>query len=289
MGATGFGDHAVTVGRLLFERLGGYTMHCITSVLRRRSLPAAAIILATTCWAALLHADELTGDHIPTDDGALVIHPIGHATFVMGWKDTVIYVDPVGGAAAFEGLPKPNLILITDIHGDHLNADTVQAVRTDTTAIIAPAAVAEKLPEALRNATTVLANGKRTEAAGVGVEAIPMYNLTKERMRFHTKGRGNGYVVALGGKRVYISGDTEDIPEMRKLENIDAAFVCMNLPYTMTVERAADAVLEFKPKIVYPYHFRGQGGFSDVKKFEQLVGKNDMIQVRQLQWYAQSQ
>jgi L-ascorbate metabolism protein UlaG (beta-lactamase superfamily) len=263
-------------------------MRCITSVLLRWSLPAAAMVLAAILSTPLLRAAELTGDRIATDDGALVIHPIGHATFVMGWKDKGIYVDPVGGAGAFEGLPRPNLILITDIHGDHLNADTVQAVRTDATAIIAPAAVAEKLPEALRKATTVLANGKKTEAAGIEVEAIPMYNLTKERLKFHTKGRGNGYVVTLGGKRVYISGDTEDIPEMRKLKNIDAAFVCMNLPYTMSVDRAADAVLEFQPKIVYPYHYRGQGGFSDVKEFQRLVGKNKDIEVRLLQWYTTS-
>ena len=112
-----------------------------------------------------------------------------------------------------------------------------------------------------------------------------MYNLTEERKNFHTKGRGNGYVVTLGGKRVYVSGDTEDIPEMRALKDIDAAFVCMNLPYTMDVDHAADAVLAFKPKIVYPYHYRGKEGMSDVEKFKTLVSKEKAVEVRLLKWY----
>ncbi len=108
-----------------------------------------------------------------------------------------------------------------------------------------------------------------------------MYNLTRERLRFHAKGRGNGYVLTVGGKRVYISGDTEDIPEMRKLEKIDVAFVCMNLPYTMTVQQAADAVRAFKPKVTYPYHHRG----SDVAEFKRLVNAQPGIDVRIREWY----
>ena len=100
-------------------------------------------------------------------------------------------------------------------------------------------------------------NGETSESNGISIEAIPMYNITRDRLRYHEKGRGNGYVLTLGDKRVYISGDTEDIPEMRVLKDIDVAFICMNLPYTMTVDQAADAVKEFKPGIVYPYHYRG--------------------------------
>lgn len=123
----------------------------------------------------------------------------------------------------------------------------------------------------------------------VAIEAIPMYNLRKEALKFHEKGRGNGYILTLGGERVYISGDTEDIPEMRNLENIDIAFVCMNLPYTMTVESAASAVLDFKPKKVYPYHYRGTEGLSDVGKFKTLVNEGDSsIDVIQLDWYPKS-
>jgi L-ascorbate metabolism protein UlaG (beta-lactamase superfamily) len=131
----------------------------------------------------------------------------------------------------------------------------------------------------------VLANGESTSWRDIGIEAMPMYNLDPEKQRFHPKGRGNGYVLTLGGARIYISGDTEDIPEMRALENIDAAFVCMNLPYTMDVEAAADAVLEFRPRIVYPYHFRGSGGMSDLDDFQSRVAAKPGVEVRVLSWY----
>jgi L-ascorbate metabolism protein UlaG (beta-lactamase superfamily) len=170
---------------------------------------------------------------------------------------------------------------VTDIHGDHLNAETLAAVSQEATEIVAPAAVAEKLPEKLRKRTTVLANGETKSLQGVSIEAVPMYNLTEERLKFHTKGRGNGYILTLGNRRVYISGDTEDIPEMRSLKNIDAAFVCMNLPYTMTVGQAASAVREFKPTVVYPYHHRS----SDVEKFRQLIGTDSGVEVRIRDWY----
>jgi L-ascorbate metabolism protein UlaG (beta-lactamase superfamily) len=118
------------------------------------------------------------------------------------------------------------------------------------------------------------------------IEAIPMYNLREEALKFHPKGRGNGYVFTFGDDRVYFSGDTEDISEMRALKNIDKAFICMNLPYTMTVESAANAVLEFKPKQVYPYHYRGTDGLSDVEKFKSIVSTaNSKIEVIQLDWY----
>jgi L-ascorbate metabolism protein UlaG (beta-lactamase superfamily) len=121
---------------------------------------------------------------------------------------------------------------------------------------------------------------------GVSVVAIPMYNLSEGTKTMHTKGRGNGYILGIGGKQLYISGDTQGIPEMRSLKDIDIAFVCMNLPYTMDVAEAADAVLAFKPKIVYPYHYRGQNGLSDVNSFKSLVEKgNKNIEVRLRNWY----
>jgi len=210
-----------------------------------------------------------------------MIHPINHATFVMQWANTMLYVDPVGGAARFEGLPVPQVIFVTDIHGDHLNADTLSAIVQAGTVIVAPQAVYDLLPAALQAATKVLANGETLTVADIGVEAIPMYNLTAERLQYHTKGRGNGYVLTIGGKRIYIAGDTEDIPEMRQLRDIDVAFIPMNLPFTMTVQQAADAVREFKPKIVYPYHSRG----SDLDEFTRLVGTEVGVEVRVRQWY----
>jgi L-ascorbate metabolism protein UlaG (beta-lactamase superfamily) len=223
----------------------------------------------------------LSGDHVPTAAGDLIIDPINHATFAMAWNNDIVYVDPVGGANRFDGLPRPNLILITDIHGDHLDVPTLTAVAGANTQFVVPKAVAEKLPGGLAAKATVLDNGQTKSVAGIQIEAIPMYNITAARLQFHTKGRGNGYLLTLGGKRVYISGDTEDIPEMRALKNIDVAFVCMNLPYTMTVQQAAEAVRAFKPKIVYPYHYRG----SDLEEFKRLVGQDSGIDVRLRNWY----
>src|SRR5262245_38431537 len=220
--------------------------------------------MATILCAVLL---ALAQDTIKGDKGDITVIPVEHATFVMKWNGKTIFVDPTKGGDAFKEHGKPDLILVTDIHGDHFDPKTLSAVRTSDAVLIVPAAVADKMG-ADKGAAKVLANGEKTRVGDLEVEAIPMYNLTPERKNLHTKGRGNGYVVTMGGKRIYISGDTEDIPEMRELKNIDAAFVCMNLPYTMDVEHAADAVLAFKPKVVYPYHYRGKDQMSDVEDFK---------------------
>ena len=214
------------------------------------------------------------------------IFPVEHATAILEWKDITIYIDPVGGAEAFKGQKQPDLVLITDIHGDHFSLETLQALNTEKAKIMVPQIVADKLPSEFTPQIDVLNNGESKERFGINVEAIPMYNLREEAKDFHIKGRGNGYVLNMGKQRIYFSGDTEDIPEMRALQNIDKAFICMNLPYTMTVESAADAVLEFKPKQVYPYHYRGRPDISDVAKFKEMVNKeNTNIEVIQLDWY----
>jgi len=216
----------------------------------------------------------------------LNIIPISHATMVIEWGDIVLYTDPVGGVEAFEGQPAPDLILVTDIHGDHLNVETLEAVVTESSIIIVPAAVFDLLPENLLLNTVVLANDETTQQLDFSITGVPMYNLREEALQFHEKGRGNGYVIERDGYRIYISGDTEDIPEMRNLENIDLAFVCMNLPFTMTVESAASAVADFKPKTVIPYHYRGREGFSDVDTFERLVNeKAPEVEVRRIDFY----
>lgn len=214
------------------------------------------------------------------------ITPIEHATAVLEWNNEVIYIDPTGGAAAFEGLKNATLILITDIHGDHLNIETLKELETTNATFVVPQAVADELPEEYAEQLVILDNGSSKELNGITIEAIAMYNLRSEALKFHNKGRGNGYVLTIGDQRIYFSGDTEDIPEMRSLKNIDKAFVSMNLPYTMTVESAAEAVLDFKPKQVYPYHYRGNPDVSDVAKFKQLVDAgNQDIEVVQLDWY----
>ena len=222
---------------------------------------------------------------IATNQGPVTIHPVEHATFVMLWNGKTIAVDPIGGAARFGTFGTADLVLITDVHGDHLSVDTVRAVAKPSAMIVAPKAVAEKFPEPDRGRVTVVGNGESVEWGESTIEAVPMYNLTSERQAFHPEGRGNGYLLTLGGARIYIAGDTEDIPEMRALKNIDAAFVCMNLPYTLDVAAAADAVLEFKPAVVIPYHYRGKGGMSDLEEFRSLVAKDPKIEVRLLEWY----
>ena len=152
--------------------------------------------------------------------------------------------------------------------------------------LVVPTEVALEMPTRYQGRLRIIRNGERQELMGVIIEALPMYNLPESTESRHPKGRGNGYILTLGGKRIYISGDTEDIPEMRALKDIDVAFVCMNQPFTMTVEQAAGAVLEFQPKIIYPFHYRGLNGFSDVEKFKTLVNeKNPDIEVRLRDWY----
>ena len=266
----------------------------VTSALLVTAFSAAA--LSMTVWAApgpdgtpgvatggVGQASEptLTGDLLPTARGDVVIHPVSHASIVLGWQGKTVYIDPVGGPTPYTALPKPDLVLLTHEHGDHTDPDTLNAVMKPGTRIVAPAAAAQALPDPLRARVTTMANGDSATLEGVVIEALPMYNSTPERAHFHPKGQGNGYLLTFGDKRVYVAGDTEPTPEMLALTNVDVAFVPMNLPYTMTVQQAAEAVRTFKPKVVYPYHYRG----SDVKEFERLVGTDCGVEVRLRNWY----
>ncbi|MFK7921500.1 MAG: MBL fold metallo-hydrolase [Bacteroidia bacterium] len=222
-----------------------------------------------------------------TTNGKLSITPILHSSLVLQWNDLTILSDPYGGAQKYEGFT-PDLVLITDIHGDHLNSKTLAGLELAEATLIAPQAVIDKLGDIQFKEVHALANGKSIGWQDIKVEAIPMYNLPETEDSRHPKGRGNGYVLNMGGKRIYISGDTEDITEMRALKDIDIAFVCMNIPYTMEVKQAASAVLEFTPAVVYPFHYRGQGGFSDIELFKSLVNEGDEdIEVRLLDWYPE--
>jgi len=216
----------------------------------------------------------------------LKITPIEHATMVLEYNGKTIYVDPAGGKEAFADFKKADFVLITDIHSDHTHLNTIESLDLKKAKIIAPEAVSEMFPKGIRSRTITMVNGVKEDFGNFTLETIPMYNITEAAKKFHPKGRGNGYVLTFGKQRIYISGDTEDTPEMRRLQNIDKAFVCMNLPYTMTVKNAADAVLEFKPKQVYPYHYRGTDGYSDVEKFKSIINeKTKSIEVIQLDWY----
>lgn len=192
---------------------------------------------------------------LETARGKLELHPIRHATVWLRAGDQVVWIDPWSQADLTSG-PPADLVLVTDIHGDHFDAPAIAKVSKTGTKIVGPAVVAEKL-----SGVTVVANGGKLDLGEISVEAVPMYNLRRgpaEGKLYHDKGRGNGYVLGFGGKRVYFSGDTECTPEMRSLRAIDVAFVCMNLPYTMPPSEAAECVKAFSPKVLVPYHYRGQ-------------------------------
>jgi len=228
----------------------------------------------------LADASAFLGDHLATSAGDAVMRPLDHASLVLQWNGQTVYVDPTTAAGPFSSLPKADLILITHSHGDHFDTGTLTTLAKDGTRIVAPAAVQASLPAALKPLTTVLANGGQTAALGLAIEAVPAYNAN------HPKGAGNGYVVNLGGKRLYVSGDTGDTPETRALADIDLAFLCMNQPYTLTIAQAVSVVRQFRPKIVYPYHYRNQNGtLADVNAFRRQVGTDLGIEVRLRKWY----
>jgi L-ascorbate metabolism protein UlaG (beta-lactamase superfamily) len=213
-------------------------------------------------------------DTFPPAPLALSITFLGHSTLVLTYGDTVIHVDPVGQFGDFAHLPKADIILVTHEHSDHLDAAAIAAVRTASTTIVAARTCAETLPDAV-----ILHNGDSRAIKGIRIEAVPAYNIKHMRAPgapFHPKGAGNGYILTLGERKVYIAGDTENTPEMKGLKGIDIAFLPMNLPYTMTPEMVADAAQGFRPHILYPYH----QGDTDTSKIVGLLASAKDIEVR---------
>jgi L-ascorbate metabolism protein UlaG (beta-lactamase superfamily) len=255
--------------------------------------PAASSITFTDTAAAYLdqrfyraesvNATNLSGDHLVTADGDVVIRPVNHASLVLQWKDKTIYNDAVNGATPYTGMPRADLILVSHSHGDHFSSSTIDAVRGPNAVLIAPPAISNSLTLPQRAIAIFLTNGASTTAHGMTIDAVPAYNLTTS---YHPKGMGNGYVVTIGGRRIYFSGDTEDVPEIRALRDIDVAFLCMNIPFTMSVEKAASTVRDMRPKVVYPYHYRNQdSSFADLNDFKRRVGRDLGIEVRFRRWY----
>ena len=233
----------------------------------KRLLSALSVAAIAVCAA--------TPEQFQTSAGALQLTPIQHASLMIQAGGKVLYIDPAQGK--YDGLPQADYILITDIHGDHLAPAVVDKLKKSGTVILAPKAVAEKVAGCI-----VISNGETKTIGEFQVEAVPMYNLkpAANGTVYHDKGRGNGYVVTYGGKRFYFSGDTDATPEMKALKNIDVAFVCMNMPYTMPPDVAAEAVRAFHPAVVYPYHYSG----SDLTVFSKaLTGTG--IDVRVREWY----
>lgn len=211
-------------------------------------------------------------DEFSTSAGPVRITIINHATMMVEGGGQVIHVDPVG-AQRYAALPQADVILVAHAHGDHLDAAAVEKLKKPATVVLGPEAVAKALP-----GTTVIRNGESRQVGRWRIEAVPAYNLT--RGTFHPKGDGNGYVLTFGDKRFYIAGDTENIPELAALKNIEAAFLPVNLPYTMTPEEAAAAARVIRPRYVYPYHSRG----SDLSVMSKAL-EGSGIEVRLRDWY----
>jgi L-ascorbate metabolism protein UlaG (beta-lactamase superfamily) len=231
-------------------------------------------------------AERMMDDNTFTQDN-FTVTPISHATMLMQWGNLNILTDPVGEYAAYDSLDNIDIVVVTDVHGDHLSADTIENLASKVANLVVPQAVYDELPESLQATATVIGNDEMEEVAGVMVTGVAMYNLPETADSRHPKGRGNGYILEMDGKRVYISGDTEDVSEMRNLTNIDVAFICMNLPYTMDADAAAEGVLAFAPSVVLPYHYRPPDGFTATTVFAENVNAgNTEIEVIQLDWYA---
>ncbi len=223
---------------------------------------------------SILAQDQPQEDVIPTDAGDLTISFIGHGTLMFAFGEKVIHVDPVGREADYSSLPDADLILITHEHGDHLDPAAVAELSKDGTEIVVSGSCEGSLEGA-----QVMRNGDSRTVAGFRIEAVPAYNIVNLRSEgtpYHPKGDGNGYVITFGTLRVYVAGDTEDTPEMKGLEDIDIAFLPMNLPYTMTPAMVADAAKAFRPRILYPYHF----GQTDTDELVKLLAGEEGIEVR---------
>jgi len=199
----------------------------------------------------------MAADTIPATGGNVVLTPMGHAHVQIEYAGKVIQIDPTGASNLATAKPA-DIVLVTDVHGDHMDPPSIDKVKKASTVYVAPKALEGKFP----GKTDIIANGETKTVDGISIQGVASYNLTRgpaAGQLFHDKGRGNGYILTLGGKRIYFAGDTECVPEIKALTNIDVAFLPMNLPYTMTPEEAAACAKAFKPKIVYPYHYRGMG------------------------------
>jgi L-ascorbate metabolism protein UlaG (beta-lactamase superfamily) len=219
-------------------------------------------------------AKEYEADVINTSAGDLKITFIGHGTLMFSFGGKVIHIDPFGQAGDYNKLPRADIILITHEHSDHLDIKAVEKIRQSKTVVVASENVARQMKGAI-----VMRNGDVKTVGGLKIEAAPAYNIVHMRSPgtpFHPRGIGNGYVITFGDKRVYVAGDTENVPEMKQMKAVDVAFLPMNLPYTMTPEMVADAAIAFKPKTLYPYHY----GDTDPTILKALLKDHPEIEVR---------
>ena len=213
-------------------------------------------------------------DTVKTSEGDLKITFLGHGTLMFNFGGNVIHIDPFSRVADYSKLPQADMILLTHEHRDHLDLKALEFLRTDKTVLV----LNEKCAQQVKGGI-VMHNGDVKTIEGLKIEAVPAYNLVhmrSEGVPYHPKGNGNGYVITFGDQRIYVAGDTENIPEMKNLKDIDYAFLPMNLPYTMTPEMAADATKAFKPKVLYPYHY----GETDPSKLVALMKDTPEVEIR---------
>jgi len=213
-------------------------------------------------------------DCFQTSEGELEMTFIGHGTLMFTFQEKVIHVDPWSNLADYNQLPKADIVLITHEHYDHLDLNAIELIKKEDTLVVLSELCSEKMDTGM-----IMKNGDVQTLKDIIIEAVPAYNIQHKRdngQHFHPKGAGNGYILTFGELRVYVAGDTENIPEMKDIENIDIAFLPMNLPYTMTPEMVADAAKMVKPKILYPYHF----GNTDTNQLIELLKDQKEIEVR---------
>jgi len=238
----------------------------------KRSL--LVILLVAVFPLAASAQQGFEADTIKTSAGDVTITFIGHGTLMFTFGEKVIHVDPWTRLADYTKLPKADLILLTHEHRDHLDLRALELVRTEKAVVVLTETCARQVKDGI-----VMRNGEVKTLEGLNIETVPAYNVVhmgNDGRPFHPKGLGNGYVITFGDKKIYVAGDTENTPEMKKLRDIDIAFLPMNVPYTMTPEMVADAAKTFKPKILYPYHY----GKTDTSKLVELLKDVKGIEVR---------
>jgi len=243
----------------------------------KRIYTAVIFLILTITYTSAQTFEE---DVISTSKGDLKITFVKHASLMFEYEDKVMHIDPVLRMGNYNLLPKADIILITHDHGDHFDMNAIQKLSKNNTRII----VTPKCTEISEKLETpvIMSNGDTRALKGFMIKAVPAYNIKHKRKNdkpYHPKGEGNGYVILVGGKKIYIAGDTENIPEMKKLNNIDIAFLPMNLPYTMTPEMVADAVKMIKPGVIYPYHF---GTTNTLRLVELLKNRDVEIRIRDM-------
>ncbi len=219
-------------------------------------------------------------------DENMDIFPLGHASMIMQWQNEVFYVDPVDSVENYSEFPAPTTILVTHEHGDHFNLEVLEELVTAWVRLIVNPGVYSELSQELKDRAINLSNDELTDLEWFMVEAVPAYNVREEAQNYHPRWRDNWYIIENNWARIYVSWDTEDTPELRELQNIDIAFLSMNLPYTMPIDSAVDWTVAFAPKVVFPYHYRWEEEMADVESYKNDVEtQNQNIRVVLHDWY----